>query len=103
MGNLKEAQKIYEGLSKTAVNDTEIIERINYIKELRNISSKNWYVTLFLSIFLPSFHRFYAGKIFTGILFLITGGGVFFWWIIDILVILSGKFKDGDGKYITIF
>lgn len=103
VGNLKEAQKIYEGILKTSVNDTEIIERINYIKELRNISSKNWYVTLFLSIFLPSFHRFYAGKIFTGILFLITLGGVFLWWIIDILVILSGKFKDGDGKYITIF
>ena len=103
MGNLKEAQKIYEGILKTSVNDTEIIERINYIKELRNISSKNWYVTLFFSIFLPPFHRLSAAKIFTGILFLITFGGAFLWWIIDILVILSGKFKDGDGKYITIF
>lgn len=103
LGNVKEAQKIYEGILKNGNNDAEIIERINYMKELRNISTKNWYVTLLLSIFLPSFHRFYAGKIFTGILFIITFGGGFFWWIIDILFILSGKFKDGEGKYITIF
>lgn len=102
LGNVKEAQKIYEEILKTASDNIEIIERINYMKELRNISSKNWYITLFLSIFLPSFHRFYAGKVFTGILYLITLGGCFIWYIVDILFILAGKFTDGDGKYISI-
>ena len=64
---------------------------------------KNWLVTLLLCLFLGTIgvHRFYAGKIGTGILQLITLGGCGIWTIIDFIMILTGSFKDKDGYAIT--
>lgn len=45
-------------------------------------------------------HRYYAGKIGTGLLMLITFGGLGIWWLIDLILILSGSFRDIDGKAI---
>ena len=42
-------------------------------------------------------HRFYAGKIGTGILMLFTFGGFGIWALIDLIIILSGEFKDKKG------
>lgn len=62
-------------------------------------SDKEWLVTLLLSLFLGTLgvHRFYVGKIGTGILQLITLGGCGIWTLIDIIMIVTGKFKDKDG------
>lgn len=66
-------------------------------------SEKDWLVTLLLCLFLGSIgvHRFYAGKIGTGILQLITFGGCGIWTMIDFIMILVGSFKDVDGNAIT--
>lgn len=65
-------------------------------------SEKDWLVTLLLSIFLGSLgiHRFYVGKIGTGILQLITLGGCGVWSLIDIIMIVTGNFTDKDGNAI---
>ena len=42
-------------------------------------------------------HRFYAGKIGTGILMIITLGGLGIWTLIDLIMIIVGKFKDQEG------
>ena len=65
-------------------------------------SEKDWIVTLLLSVFLGGFgiHRFYVGKIGTGILQLITLGGCGIWSLIDIIMIATGNFKDSEGNYI---
>ena len=62
-------------------------------------SDKEWLVTLLLSLFLGTLgvHRFYVGKIGTGILQLITLGGCGIWTLIDIIMIATGNFKDKDG------
>ena len=65
-------------------------------------SDKEWLVTLLLSLFLGTvgIHRFYVGKIGTGILQLITLGGCGIWSLVDIILIATGKFTDKDGNVI---
>ena len=42
-------------------------------------------------------HRFYVGKVGTGILQLLTFGGLGIWALIDFVMIVCGSFKDGQG------
>lgn len=42
-------------------------------------------------------HRFYVGKVGTGLLQMLTLGGLFFWALLDMILILSGNFTDVDG------
>ena len=66
------------------------------------VSSKSKIVALLLCIFLGGFgiHRFYAGKIGTGIIWLLTGGVFGIGYIVDIIMIILGNFKDGSGAAI---
>lgn len=45
-------------------------------------------------------HRFYAGKNKSGVLQLLTIGGLGIWYIVDFLIILFGEFTDSEGKKI---
>ena len=47
------------------------------------------------------FHRFYAGKIATGILYLCTFGLFGIGYVIDIFLIATGNFRDGKGRRLT--
>lgn len=62
-------------------------------------SGKSWVATLLLCFFFGvlGFHRFYIGKIGTGILQLLTLGGLGIWALIDFILIIIGSLKDGDG------
>ncbi|HLG19637.1 MAG TPA: TM2 domain-containing protein [Bdellovibrionota bacterium] len=46
-------------------------------------------------------HRFYVGKIGTGILMIVTLGGFCLWYISDVITILAGAFLDKEGKRLT--
>ena len=61
---------------------------------------KSKVVALILSIFLGELgiDRFYLGYIGTGILKLITCGGFGIWWLIDLIMISTGKLKPKDGS-----
>ena len=63
------------------------------------LSKKNFVATVLLCFFLGNlgFHRFYVGKIGTGILMLITFGGFGIWYLIDFIMIIVGKFEDKKG------
>lgn len=65
-------------------------------------SDKKWTTTLLLCLFLGWFgaHRFYVGKIGTGILYLLTGGLLLIGNLIDLILILCHAFKDKEGRVI---
>lgn len=49
-------------------------------------------------LWLISSHRFYVGKIGTGILYWLTLGGLGIWVIVDIIMIASNTFTDKEGR-----
>jgi TM2 domain-containing membrane protein YozV len=63
------------------------------------MSPKKRLLAAILSFFFGVFgaHRFYAGKIVTGIIQLLTIGGLGIWCFIDFLIIMFGEFTDKDG------
>jgi TM2 domain-containing membrane protein YozV len=65
-------------------------------------SDKNFVVAILLCLFVGVFgvHRFYVGKIGTGIIQLITLGGLGIWAFIDLIMIIVGAFKDKQGLLI---
>lgn len=66
----------------------------------RPTSPKNKGVALTLCIFLGPLgvHRFYVGKIGTGVIWLLTAGAFGIGWIVDIVTILVGGFYDAKGR-----
>ena len=42
-------------------------------------------------------HRFMAGKIGTGVLWLLTGGCLGIGWLVDFIMVCTGNFKKKDG------
>jgi TM2 domain-containing membrane protein YozV len=65
-------------------------------------SKKGFVPTILLCFFLGTLgiHRFYVGKIGTGIVMLITLGGFGVWTLIDFIMIVLSKFTDKQGNYI---
>lgn len=67
-----------------------------------NKSQKSWVVALLLCFFLGGLgvHRFYVGKVGTGIVQLLTVGGFGIWVLIDFIMILVGAFTDSEDNKI---
>lgn len=62
-------------------------------------SSKSMVAAALLCFFLGVFgiHRFYVGKYLTGILMILTLGGLGIWSLVDLVRIIVGSFKDKEG------
>lgn len=68
------------------------------------ISKKERTIALILACLglftIAGIHRFYVGKIGTGLLWLFTGGLLFIGTIVDIIKIANGDFQDNKGRYL---
>ncbi len=76
-------------------------------KKNANASSggKSQLVALLLCLFVGilGVHRFYLGYIGIGIIQLFTLGGLGIWWLIDLIMIITGGLKPKDGEYDETF
>jgi hypothetical protein len=61
---------------------------------------KDWLTTLLLCLFVGilGVHRFYSGSTGIGIAQLLTAGGCGIWTLVDLIMIVTGSFKDGNGN-----
>ncbi len=68
--------------------------------ESENLSQKSRLVALLLCWFLGFLdaHRFYVRKTGTAILMILTFGGLGVWWLVDLIRIAIGSFRDAEAK-----
>jgi TM2 domain-containing membrane protein YozV len=60
-----------------------------------------WALSLFLGVW--GADRFYLGKWKSGLLKLFTAGGLFLWWLIDLVLLSTGRVKDAKGRPLQQF
>ncbi len=65
-----------------------------------DISDRSRLVALLLAIPLGLFgaHRFYVGKVKSGILMAVTLGGLGLWYLYDLILVAAGGFRDNEGR-----
>ena len=93
--------------------DDRVISQEDYDKKKEELLNRNesrglttdntWLVALLLCLFVGflGIHRFYVGKAGTGFLQIITFGGLGIWVLIDLIMLVMGKFTDKEGSFIT--
>lgn len=69
------------------------------------IFNQRWLVTLLLCWIFGVFgvHRFYLGRVGTGLLMLFTFGGLGIWYLIDLILVIVGNIRDDRGEYVKAF
>lgn len=83
---------------------TVVIQQPTYVTpQGYEISPTSRTVMLVIAFFFGALgiHRFWVGKIGTGLLMLFTAGGFGIWWLIDVIVILAGGFQDKRGRPVS--
>ena len=103
-GRLKAQQEFAQQSSPYRYSAPPVEQAYHYapVHNYSTRSDKDRVVALLLCLFLGYFgaHHFYVGRIGMGILYLLTVGLFGIGWMIDIILILVGKFKDKNGYYV---
>ena len=68
-----------------------------------DVSPSSRLVAILLCFFVGGLgiHRFYVGKIGTGLLQLCTFGGLGIWWLYDWILVIAGGFRDVEGRRVA--
>ena len=66
------------------------------------VSDKNFFLVATLCFLLGVFgvHRFYCGKIMSGVLMIFTIGGLGIWALVDFIIVCFGDFTNSQGRKI---
>ena len=75
------------------------VRQIEYVQQIPAYSPKSRSTALILCIFFGwlGVHRFYVGKVGTGLLYMFSAGALYIGWIVDIISIAKGTFRDSNG------
>ena len=67
------------------------------------VSERSRAVALGLAVVGGAFglHRFYTGRVQSGIWMCLTLGGMGIWYLYDVVVVAAGDFRDGDGRRVV--
>ena len=105
MSTADEIRKLNELLRERVITQEEFDKQKEKLLNSNSLSSsqQDWLVALLLCFFIGIIgaHRFYVGKIGTGVFMVFTLGGLGIWTFIDLILIIVGKFKNKDGITLT--
>ena len=104
MSTADEIKKLNDLLRDRVITQEEFnSQKEKLLKSSLSGSDSQWVVTLLLAFLLGIIgaHRFYVGKTGTGILMLLTFGGLGIWLLIDLILIVTGQFTNKEGEKIA--
>ena len=103
MSTADEIKKLNELLKDRVITQEEFdLQKEKLLNSSTTTSTTDW-LTLFLLTFFVGVlgvHRFYVGKIGTGFLMLLTLGGLGVWFLVDLILVVTGQFTNKDGQKI---
>ena len=103
MSTADEIKKLNDLLKERVITQEEFdLQKEKLLNSSTTTSTTDW-LTLFLLTFFVGVlgvHRFYIGKIGTGFLMLLTLGGLGVWFLVDLILVVTGQFTNKDGQKI---
>src|ERR1700687_84011 len=72
------------------------------LKTRQTISDKDWWTTFWLSLVLGAVgaDRYYLGSAVLATLKLVTVGGFGVWWLVDVVLVLTDRIHDVEGRLV---
>ena len=103
MSTADEIKKLNDLLKDRVITQEEFdLQKEKLLNSSITTSTTDW-LTLFLLTFFVGVlgvHRFYVGKIGTGFLMLLTLGGLGVWFLVDLILVVTGQFTNKEGQKI---
>ena len=103
MSSADEIKKLKELLIDRVITQEEFdLQKEKLLDSSTKTNSTDWLALFLLTFFFGvlGVHRFYVGKIGTGFLMLITLGGFGVWFLVDLILVVTGQFTNKDGQKI---
>ena len=103
MSTADEIKKLNDLLRDRVITQEEFdSQKEKLLDSSTKTNSIDWLALFLLTFFVGvlGVHRFYVGKIGTGVLMLITLGGFGVWFLVDLLLVVTGQFTNKDGQKI---